>query len=88
MFDPQDQTLGYYIYGARPVTLGYETGFIGAKAAHMLGRRFDEKAQNDYIRQCRAGTLDVAVVSAKSRKNGCNLQGMNWDGVTRIHWSI
>jgi hypothetical protein len=44
----------------------------------MLGRRFDEKAQNDYIRQCRAGTLDVAVVSVKSGKNGCNLQGMNW----------
>ena len=44
----------------------------------MLGRRFVENAQNDCIKQCRAGTLDTAVVSVKSGKNGRNLQGMNW----------
>lgn len=26
---------------------------------------------------CREGALDAAVVSVKSGKNGCNLQGMN-----------
>ena len=44
----------------------------------MLGRKYDVNSQADTIRQCEAGTLDAAVVSVKSGKNGCNLQGMNW----------
>jgi hypothetical protein len=52
-------------------------GFVGAKAAKLCGQRFDNESQNTTIEMCRAGTLDAAVVSVKSGKNGCNLQGMN-----------
>lgn len=44
----------------------------------MLGRKYDLEMQEDTIKQCSTGTLDAAVVSVKSGKNGCNLQGMNW----------
>jgi len=53
-------------------------GFIGAKAARLLGVTYDNKSQNDTIYKCRHGLLDAAVVSVKSGKNGCNLQGMSW----------
>ena len=53
-------------------------GFIGAKAARLCGRKYDEDSQNEAIQRCRQGSLDVAVVSVKSGKNGCNLKGMSW----------
>ena len=53
-------------------------GFIGAKAARMLGKKYDEEHQEDTIQKCGKGNLDAAVVSVKSGKNGCNLQGMTW----------
>jgi len=43
----------------------------------MLGQRFTLAMQKATIDKCRAGTLDVAVCSIPSAKNGCNLQGMN-----------
>jgi hypothetical protein len=58
--------------------MGLRFGFIGAKAARLCGRKYDEASQNQTIQLCRQGLLDVAVVSVKSGKNGCNLQGMNW----------
>lgn len=53
-------------------------GFIGAKAARLCGRKYDEASQNETIQRCCEGSLDVTVVSVKSRKNSCNLQGMSW----------
>jgi hypothetical protein len=53
-------------------------GFVGAKAARLCGTKYDEQSQNKTIQLCRQGVLDAAVVSVKSGKNGCNLQGMNW----------
>jgi hypothetical protein len=53
-------------------------GFIGAKAARLCGRKYDEASQNETIQCCRQGSLDAAVVSVKSGKNGYNLQGMSW----------
>jgi hypothetical protein len=53
-------------------------GFIGAKAAKLCGKKYDEESQNQTIQLCRQGAVDAAVVSVKSGKNGCNLQGMNW----------
>ena len=53
-------------------------GFIGAKAARLCGKKYDDESQARTIQLCRQGALDAAVVSVKSGKNGCNLQGMNW----------
>jgi hypothetical protein len=53
-------------------------GFIGAKAAVLCGIKYDEDRQQETIRKCRQGLLHAAVVSVKSGKNGCNLQGMTW----------
>jgi hypothetical protein len=53
-------------------------GFIGAKAAKLCGTKYDGEKQTETIQLCRQGLLDAAVVSVKSGKNGCNLQGMNW----------
>jgi hypothetical protein len=58
--------------------LGLNAGFIGAKAANMLGRRYDNKSQENAIKKYRQGSLNAAVVSVKSGKSGVNLQGMNW----------
>jgi len=58
--------------------VGLKFGFVGAKAARLCGRKYDNKAQNETIQLCREGALDAAVVSVKSGKNGCNLQGMSW----------
>jgi hypothetical protein len=58
--------------------LGLSFGFIGAKAAKLCGKKYDEESQKKTIQLCRQGALDAAVVSVKSGKNGCNLQGMNW----------
>jgi hypothetical protein len=53
-------------------------GFIGAKAARLCGVKYDEEKQAETQQMCRQGLLDAAVVSVKSGKNGCNLQGMSW----------
>jgi hypothetical protein len=53
-------------------------GFIGAKVARLCGRKYDEASQSQIIQLCREGILDIAIVSIKSGKNECNLQGMNW----------
>jgi len=58
--------------------MGLKFGFIGAKAARLCGRKYDEASQSQTIQLCHEGALDVAIVSVKSGKNGCNLQGMNW----------
>lgn len=58
--------------------MGLKFGFIGAKAARLCGKKYDAESQNQTIQLCRQGALDVAVVSVKSGKNGCNLQGMSW----------
>ena len=58
--------------------MGLKLGFIGAKAARLCGKKYDDESQNRTIQLCRQGALDVAVVSVKSGKNGCNLQGMSW----------
>jgi len=58
--------------------VGLKFGFVGAKAARLCGRRYDSEGQNETIQLCREGALDAAVVSMKSGKNGCNLQGMSW----------
>ena len=58
--------------------MGLKFGFVGAKAARLCGRKYDNEAQNETIQLCREGALDAAVVSVKSGKNGCNLQGMSW----------
>jgi len=44
----------------------------------MFGQKFSDEMQAGTIERCRAGTLDAAVCSVQSAKNGCNLQGMNW----------
>jgi hypothetical protein len=51
-------------------------GYIGAKDESFHGVKFDAACQKHTIRLCRAGKLDTMVVSVKSGKNGCNLQGM------------
>jgi hypothetical protein len=58
--------------------LNLKSGFIGAQQAYMLGRKYDLELQENTIQQCGVGSLDAAVVSVKSGKNGCNLQGMTW----------
>jgi len=58
--------------------LNLKADFIGAREARMLGIRFDDHSQQNAIKLCQQGQLDVAVVSVKSAKNGCNLQGMTW----------
>jgi hypothetical protein len=57
--------------------LGLNFGFIGAKVARLCGKKYDSVSQNKTMELCREGALDAAVVSVKSGKNGCNLQGMN-----------
>jgi len=44
----------------------------------LAGKKYPSWKQASTIRKCRKGKLDAAVVSVKSGKNGCNLQGMNW----------
>jgi hypothetical protein len=58
--------------------LDLKFGFIGAKAARLCGTKYDNEKQKTAIQMCRQGLLDAAVVSVKSGKNGCNLQGMSW----------
>jgi hypothetical protein len=58
--------------------LGLKAGFIGAKAARLCGTKYTDAKQKETIQLCRQGLLDAAVVSMKSGKNGCNLQGMSW----------
>jgi hypothetical protein len=58
--------------------MGLKFGFIGAKAARLCGKKYDKEHQSETIQLCRQGVLDAAVVSVKSGKNGCNLQGMSW----------
>ena len=58
--------------------MGLKFGFIGAKAAHLCGKKYDEATQSQAIQLCHEGTLDIVVVFVKSGKNGCNLQGMSW----------
>jgi len=48
------------------------------KPLGLCSRKYDEALQNKTIQGCRQGSLDAAVVSVKSGKNGCNLQSMNW----------
>lgn len=57
--------------------LGLSFGFIGAQDTRMLRLKFSDASQKATIDKCRAGTLDVAVCSVQSAKNGCNLQGMS-----------
>lgn len=58
--------------------MGLKFGFIGAKAARLCGTKYNDESQSRTIQLCRQGALDAAVVSVKSGKNGCNLQGMSW----------
>ena len=58
--------------------MGLRFEFIGAKAARLCGKKYDEATQSRAIQLCREGALDAAVVSVKSGKNGYNLQGMSW----------
>ena len=58
--------------------MGLKFGFISVKAARLCGKKYDEVTQSQAIQLCHEGTLDVAVVSVKSGKNGFNLQGMSW----------
>jgi hypothetical protein len=58
--------------------LRLKVGFIGAQEATLLGTKYSKWQQARTIRKCSKGELDAAVVSVKSGKNGCNLQGMNW----------
>lgn len=57
--------------------MGLKYGFIGAKEAKLCGRKYDNASQSKTMELCQQGALDAAVVSVKSGKNGCNLQGMN-----------
>ena len=43
----------------------------------LAGKKYPSWKQASTIRKCRKGKLDAAVVSVKSGKNGCNLQGMS-----------
>ena len=58
--------------------LGLKHGFIGAKTAFILGKRYTPQEQDRTIQLCQQGELEAVVVMLKSGKNGCNLQGMNW----------
>jgi len=51
-------------------------GYVGAQAQVFHGIQWSSWRQARTIRLCRAGLLDAVVVSVKSGKNGCNLQGM------------
>ena len=57
--------------------MGLTTGYIGVKNESFHGVKYSGWRQNRTIRLCHAGKLDAVVVSVKSGKNGCNLQGMN-----------